>query len=610
MMGADEVGTHARLRAHRRVTDPLIATHSGRIVGTAGDAILADFPSVVEALSAAVEIQAALADRNAALPPEQRLEFRIGINLGDVIVDGDDIFGDGVNVAARIEALAEPGGIAVSGAVFEQVRNKLDYAFHDRGAHRVKNIAEPVRVYSVGAIGEAAPRRPRKALYLGLAAAAALGLIIVIAAVAAQLGLRQPIGAFGVDDAPAIGDEPDGQTSRTERPTIAVLPFESRSGDADQDYFSDGVTEDVIADLGRFSDLLVLSWSAVAPYKDRSVAPDELSRDLGVRYVVGGTLQRADDRLRVTVQLTDAERGVLLWSERYDEELEDIFAVQDKITRQVAGALAVHVTGLETERAFEKPTEDLGAYDLVLRARNLLRSVDRDRNLEARGMLQQASAIDPDYSEAYVGEGWTHLNDFLYGWTEWPDRAVERAGELAAHAIDLEERNASAHVLLADVLSFQRDFDGSNREIERAIALNPNDAMSRAIHGKLMFYTGRPKEAVASLELALRLNPHPSAWWIVDLAAAHYYLGHDNEAIRLLDRYDKLVEEHPGTHAILAAAHGQLDQQDAAAQMLARLRRVSPFFDANRFANNLAYNPEDKRRLLDGLRKAGLKVTE
>jgi TolB-like protein/class 3 adenylate cyclase/Flp pilus assembly protein TadD len=553
IMRVDEVGTHDRLMAYRKVAGALVASHSGRIVGTAGDAVLADFPSVIEALSAAVEIQAALAEHNAELPSDRRLEFRIGINLGDVIVDGDDIFGDGVNVAARIQALADPGGIAVSGAVFDQAHNKVEYVFHDRGSHNVKNIAEPVRVYSIGGVGRAAARRYGGALPRRINAVfGALALATVV--VGAVLWLLNPLDAFR--DASSGG--PTGQISRSDRPTIAVLPFENRSGDPDQDYFSDGVTEDVITELGRFSDLLVLSWSAVAPYKDRSVTPDELSRDLGVRYVVGGTLRRADDRLRVTVQLTDAERGVLLWSGRYDEQPEDIFTVQDKITRQVAGALAVRVTDIETERAFDKPTEDLGAYDLVLRGRDLLRRVARDTNLEARAMFRRASAIDPDYSEAYTGEGWTHLNDFLYGWTEWADRAVERAGDLAAHAIELDEREASAHVLLGEVLLYQRDFDRSFQEIEQAIAINPNDDIGRAVYGKLMLYTGRPAEAVSSLDLALQLNPNPVSWWVENLARAHYFLGNDSEVVRVLDRYSDLVEEHPAAHALRAAALAQL----------------------------------------------------
>jgi TolB-like protein/class 3 adenylate cyclase/Flp pilus assembly protein TadD len=605
LMSVDEVGTHNRLVTYRRATESLINGHSGRVVGTAGDAILADFPSVVEALAAAVEIQAALAQRNASLAAEERLEFRIGINLGDVIVDGNDIFGDGVNVAARIEELADPGGIAVSAAVFDQVRNKSGYSFHDRGAHRVKNIAEPVRVYSVGAAGgRVAPRR--RTLFERRAKLALAVLALVAVVVAAALFWWKPLAALRGPDVPSVA----GKSARTDRPTVAVLPFDDRGGDADQNYFSDGVTEDVIANLGRFSDLLVLSWNAVAPYKARSVEPKELSRALNVRYVVGGTLQRAGDRIRVTVQLTDAEQGVLLWSERYDEQLSDIFEVQDRIARQVVGALAVRVTDLETQRAFDKPTADLGAYELVLRARELLRRVERDSNLQARGMLQRASALDPDYSEAHVGEGQTHLNDFLYGWSEWPDRAIERAGELATQAIELDERNASAHLLLAEVMLFRGDLERAREDIERALTLNPNDAMGHAILGQLLLHEGQPEEAVPALELALRLDPNPVAWWVENLARAYYFLGRDGDAVRLRDRFGKLIEEHPGGPAILAAAYGQLGEGKAAAEMLASLRRVSPFFDAETFARNLSSRPEHEARLLDGLHKAGIDATE
>lgn len=416
LMGLDEAGTHARLIACRKVVQERIERHGGRLVGTAGDAVLAEFPSVVEALDAARETQQALEGRNAGLPEEHRLTLRIGLNLGEVIVDGDDIFGDGVNVAARLQALAEPGGIAVSGAVRDQCKSHPGVAFEDRGLQRLKNVAEPVRVLAVrdlsSRVALAQPRRSRRWL-VGGAIAAALALLAVAAAlywtgVPSWPWASPPEGDRQSMPAPGRAELPG-------KPTIAVLPFADQGGDAENAYFADGVTEDIIGELGRFSSLFVLSWSAVAPYKETAVTPEELRRDLDVRYVVSGTIRRADNRLRVTVQLTDAVRGVLLWSERYDERLADVFAVQDQITRQVVGALAVHLSRVEQARVFAKPTASLGAYDLVLRGRELLQRIERDANFNARAMFEAALAIDPHYADAHVGLAFTNLADFKYG---------------------------------------------------------------------------------------------------------------------------------------------------------------------------------------------------
>lgn len=605
LMGDDEDGTHARLVAYRAVFDKLVSVHGGRIVGTAGDAVLADFSSVIEGLSAAVEIQTKLAEQNATLPPEQKFHFRIGINLGDVIIDGDDIFGDGVNVAARVQSLADPGGIAISGAVHDQVVKKVDFGFHYRGEHRVKNVSEPVRVFAVSAAGSAItpvqkpPRRRRL-----LAVAAATVLVVVGGALLWRWG---PIGIPRVGpEAPKAVDSRVQEQRQAGKPTIAVLPFEDRGGsDEAQTYFSDGITEDIISDLGRFSNLLVLSWNAVAPYKGRAISPEELGRDLDVRYVVGGTVRRAGNGLRVTIQLTDAERGVLLWSERYDEQLEDVFALQDSIVRSVVGALAVRLTHLEQERVFEKPTENLGAYDLVLRGRDLLRRVERGTNLEARAMFERAIEIDPRYGDAYVGLGWTHINDILWGWSEWPHRSLERAGELATRAIALDDQNAPAHALLAQVFRFQQDQDRAEQEATRAIELNPNNATSHAILGTLRVWAGQPEEALPPLELAVRLDPSPIAWSVVNLGLTYYLLGRYEDAIALLDRYAGRFAEDPAPFAVQAAAYAQIGRLDEAAQAVARLKRISPFFDARVYAGNFA-NPEHSRHFLDGMHKAGL----
>lgn len=604
LMGEDEVGTHARLMAYRERIDELILRRDGRIVGTAGDAVLSDFPSVVEALTAATEIQDALAERNASLPPEQKLEFRIGINLGDVIVEGDDIFGDGVNVAARVEALAEPGGIAISGPVYDQVKNKLELAFHDQGLHRVKNIADPIRVYGV-ALGAGATsgtkRRGGRRRWLAAALAALVALAGGLAFWMLGSGTDREQQAALSESETLSGDA----LPSPGKPTIAVLPFEDRGGVAADDYFIDGVTEDVIIDLGRFSNLLVLSWNAVAPYKGKTVELPDLSRELDVRYVVGGTVRRAGEQLRITVQLTDAQRGVLLWSERYDSDLEDLFAVQDRIAREVVGTLAVQLTKLEQDRAFEKPTENLDAYDRVLRGRALMRRIERATNVQARELFEGARSLDARYVDAMVGLGLTHIYDFWFGWTEWPHQSIEEARLLAEQAIGLDERDAPAHALLASALTYQGDFAQAEQVIARAIELNPNNPMGLAIRGMINQWSGRPDEAIRSLELALRLDPRPITWWLVSLGQSYYLMNRYEEAVALVAPLQGQATENPATFALLAAAYGQLGQQDQAATVLASLKRISPFFDPELYAGNMV-DPNHARHLLEGLRKAGL----
>jgi len=605
LMDADEAGTHARLIGFRQLIDAALDQHGGTLIGTAGDAVLATFTSVTGGLAAAIAMQRAMAERNEGVPADEQLLFRIGLNLGDVIVDGDDIFGTGVNVAARLEALAEPGGIAVAGAVRDQVVGKVDVAFTDRGLCHVKNIADPIRVYAVaGATGEIrsrwlAPGR-RRAWRVVLAATAVA--VMLAAAVALAPDWLSRTGDETISDRESGADT---VVAGIGKPTIAVLPFKDQSGIGGQDYFSDGVTEDIIRALGRFSGLLVLSWSAVAPYKGRAAVLDELGEALGARYVVGGTIRQSGDQLRVSVELTDTQRGVLLWSERFDDRLEDIFAVQDRITQQVVATLAGRVRRLEQAEALAKPTESLGAYDLVLRGRNLLRWVERDANYDARSLFERAIAIDPSYADAHVGLGWTFLNDFLWGWTQWPHRAMAQAEASARRAIELDDRNAAAHALRAFVFTFRRQFEAAETAIDLALELNPNDAMSHAIRGDLMVYGGRPEEAIQPLETALQLDPHPLAWWLVDLGQAYYLEGRYADVVALFDRFTGEFEEDPGPHAILAAAHAKLGDSRAASAAAEQLRRVSPFFDSETYARGIA-GAEHQRHLLDGLRKAGL----
>jgi TolB-like protein/Tfp pilus assembly protein PilF len=601
LMGADETGTHERLLACRGVIDELIAKHDGRVVQTGGDSVLADFPSVVEALLAAVDLQKALGEHNLKLSHDQRLDFRIGINLGDVIVDGDDIFGDGVNVAARVQALAEPGGIAISGAVYEQVSNKLDLNYRDRGSHTVKNIAAPVRVYSIAAEGAATRIPPANTQRIRLGWLGA-GVVAFLALAGLALWFVWPTW---LDRGTTLAPAPETKAELAAEPTIAVLPFENQGGDPDQEYFADGVTEDLITALGRFSSLLVMSWEAVAPYQEQTVTPKQLSAQLNVRYVVDGSVRRAGERVRVTARLTDAERGVLLWSDRYDKALDDIFAVQDDITRQIAGTLTVKLSEIEQARAVAKPTDSLAAYDYYLRGRQQLHRYGRSANLEAEETLEKAIELDPSYADAYVGLGWVHLDRAAYGWTEWPHAAVEKAAELARQALRLKGANAAAHGLLASAYIYQNRYDLALAEVERALELNPNAWESHSDRGWVLLTSGRTTESIEEFEAALRLNPNSFAADFANLGSAYFLERRYDDAITTLEGGLNREPEFVALHIALAAAYAEAGRDEDAKRVAATVRRLSPFFEVDAFGEYFR-DPAVRERFAVALRKAGL----
>jgi len=613
LMGLDEAGTHARLMASRGMIDRRITARGGRIVGTAGDSVLADFPSVVAALDAAVDIQRALHEENEPIAPEQRLEFRIGINLGDVIVEGDDIFGDGVNVAARLEGLSDPGGICVSGKVYEEVKHKLNPSFRDRGTHQVKNIAEPIHVYSVEPEGaglrvKAAgrsgwPRHAIVAVGVGALLAGAIGLSLLVPGWR-QIFATSPFGLFEgkVGSGLAKSAPSDGLLAK---PTIAVLPFENQSGEAERNHFNEGVTQDIIGALGRFANLQLMSWDAVSQYQATTPSLEQVTTDLGVRYVVSGSIRRDASRVRVAVRLTDGVRGLLLWSERYDQPIDDIFTLQEKITQGVVGALAVRLTALEQERALAKPTDNLDAYEFVLRGRQHFQREARSENLKARELFEKAIELAPDYAEAWVRLGWTYNHDTAYGWTERPDRALQQAFDLAQEAIRLDPSNASAHTLLSNVYVYRQRHDLGLAEIDRAIALNPSDAEAHGWRGWIMLSLGRTAEAIHSSEMALRFNPNSPPSVSGNLGWAYFLEGRNDDAIELLE---SSLGQHPDAtfgHAALAAAYAESDRPVDAARAAANVRRLHPFFEVNPFGE-LFRDPHDRKRIAAALRNAGL----
>jgi adenylate cyclase len=607
LMGEDEAGTHQKLGELRGAVDPLIAAHGGRIVGTAGDSVLADFASVVDALNCAVEMQRASRAINDPLPPERRLELRIGVNLGDVIVDDDDIFGDGVNIAARLEALAQPGTVCISQTVYDQVRNKLDLDYRPLGAHRVKNIAEPVRAYAVGMPAAAPPakRRPRSLL----AAAGAIVLAVGgLAAWALHLDTIREISWLGAAPKPLEVTSLASPARLAGRPSIAVLPFKNQSGDASQDFFSDGITEDVITALGRFSNLLVIAKSATFPFKDSNAAPAEIGRLLDARYLLEGSVRRAGDRIRVNAELTEAATGIHVWSETYDSEGKDIFAVQDDIARRVVGAGAVKLTRFERERILTKPTENLAAYEYVLRGREFLSHPSRDKNDEAAALFQRAIDLDPNYAAAYAALGGLHFEAVVSGWPEFRQDELEQAETLAQKALALDPSTTSAYRLLAIINMYKRRYELALGQIDRALEINPSDAESYGQRGNILVWAGRAAEALPWLEGALRFD-RAHALTSQNLCFAYFFLGRYAEAVESCDR---ALSRSPGrsiqmlTRPFLAATYAEMGRNQDAEGDRVVVMHLSPFFDARIFAEQFG-TQEARDHILEGLKKAGFR---
>jgi adenylate cyclase len=608
MMGRDESGTLAALKAVRLdLTDPAIAVHGGRIVKTTGDGLLLEFPSVVDAVRCVVEVQTAMAARNADIPEERRIVFRVGVNLGDVIIEGDDIFGDGVNVAARLQEIAEPGGACISSRVHEDVRDRLDVAFEDAGEQSLKNIARPLRVYrwrlasTAGSAAQPPTRAPATRMRIPW--------LVTVAAVVLVLGLAgwwwfptmsSLLPLFQVTDATTSVTAPVSS-----RPGVAVLPFINLSGDPSQEYFSDGITEDVIVALGRFGSLTVMARNAVFPFKGKNAKPAEIGRALGVRYLVEGSVRRAGERVRVSVQLTDTVAGKLLWSQQYDEELKDVFAVQDAIARQVAGALAVSLTQFEQRRALSKPTGNLDAYDLVLQGRERFLRITRPANREARQLFERATTLDPRYAEAYAWLGRAYLQMVTYGWTEDPDGVVRRALDLGQTAVTLDPDSTAGHRVLGLVHLMRSEYGQAAAEIDRVLALNPSDSEGLEGRAELLLWLGRFDQSIEAGEAALRVDPLPDPAPLLYLGLAYYEQHRHAEALRVLEQGVARRPDNPSLHAALAATLAQLDRMPEAVRERTTVRRVSPFFDAATFGSSFQ-NPAHQAYLAEGLAKAGL----
>jgi adenylate cyclase len=593
LMSAAEDETHADLVSSMETAESAVDAHGGRLSGKAGDSFVAHFDSILDALAAARDFQARIAEANAGKSAEQQLKFRIGLNLGEIIEDGADIFGSGVNIAARIQTLAPAGGIAVSGSVHGIVKNRVNLQFTNLGEHEVKNIPDPVRVFAVAQEAVMPVAKPQRWIVMSVVFLALLAFAVALWSMGTGTALWTP------------GENASGgQLAQSDaRPTVAVLPFEVFPDTKDQAVFGDGVTEDVIAELGRFSGILVLSWSAVSSFRGQAVSMERLKNELGVRYVVSGSVRQSASTIRIAVQLSDAARGVLLWSSRYEEPFADLFSVQDRISREVVRTLAVKVTSFEQQRSLAKPTDSLNAYEKVLRGRQLLSDPEFSDNLDARELFQEAIDLDPEYADAHVGIGLTHIADLYWGWVEDPRDALDASERQALKALNLNPDHAGARALWSETLWLQGDLSRAEEEISRALALNPNNSHSHMINGRLLLFRGKIMEAIWALELAIRIDPSIRA--IVPLATAYYLLGQYDQAVNLLDSQLGEFPDDPVPHAIRAAALAQLGRNEDAEAAAENVRKIYPFFNSAVAASNFNA-PDAAERLEDGFRKAGL----
>jgi TolB-like protein len=556
LMAADEEATLERLRACRAIIDATIAGHDGRLVNTAGDSVLAEFPSAVEAVRCAMEIQRQLAEANADLAEDRRMAFRIGIHLGDVMVEGEDLLGDGVNVAARLESLAEPGGIAVSASIFDQVEGKLDLAFTDMGAQQVKNIDRPVRVYAAG----------------------------IAAATTAPEASREPGAPAGT------------------RPVIAALPFANMSRSEDDEYFADGLTEDIITALSRFRELSVIARNSTFQYKGRAVDVGQAGRELGAGYVLEGSVRRAANRVRITAQLIQCSDGTHVWADRYDRDMEDIFAVQDEVTQKIAAALGVRLQDAARELALRKSPADLNAYDCVLRARRYTVTLAEEEHARARDLLEKAIALDPAYADAYAMLANVYLAEHRFNHNPRPD-PIGRAMAMAQKAIELDPQNAYARCWLAIVHFFRHENERFDAEARRALALNPNDPETLAEMGHYYTYMGQFERGVELTRRAIALNPLHPGWYHFSFARKHL-AEHDYAA--LLSDIDQIDMPHfYWTWMLQAAALGHLGESERAAAALAKMRELAPGLDPPAEIDKWNAAPDDREHIIDGLTKAG-----
>jgi class 3 adenylate cyclase/TolB-like protein len=566
LMGMDEAATLAALKTHREeLIDPKIAAHNGRIVKLMGDGALVEFASVVDAVRCAVEIQQRMEERNRDVPEDRRIVLRIGINLGDIIVEGDDIFGDGVNVAARLETLADPGGICVSRSVRDQIRDKIRIPLDDLGQIEVKNIARPIRAFRMlgeaGAPASAAKRREIKMRPGYLVTAMATVAVIVAAALVVQLIALSP-------EVPDVG------------PSIAVLPFDNISGDPEQAYFSDGMTADLITDLSHVSGWSVIAYATMKDFKGRGIK--DVSAELGVSHVVTGRVRKVDDRIRINVELIDAGTSLQPWGERYDRRITDVLALQDEVVKRIVSALAVELTPDEQERLENADEVDPEAYDLLLRGLAEYRRFTRVTNAAARDYFEQALAYNPDYARAYAGLALTYGMDASLGWVDEPEDALNKGLSMAQRALGLSDEIPEVYFALAVVYRNQKRHAEGIAASRRSIDIDPNYADGYAQLAINLNFAGQPEEGLQAILKAMELNPRSPFFYVWLEGQSHYLLGQFDEAAELFERVAQSNPEFPAAHKMLAATYIELGRTDDAEWAAEELQALNPDFSLER----------------------------
>jgi adenylate cyclase len=558
LMARDEVATLARLKACRAIIDGLIASHRGRIFNTAGDSVVADFASAVDAVQCAVAVQAAIVTENAGRAADEPMQFRIGVHVGDVIVDGSNLLGDSVNIAARLEALAEPGSIYVSAPARDHIGNKLPLGFDDLGDQQVKNIAQAIRVYRVQT----------------------------------ETSASKPIAALPLPD----------------KPSIAVLPFANMSGDPEQEFFADGIAEDIITALSRYPSLFVIARNSCFTYKGRAVDVKQVGSELGVRYVLEGGLRKSGNRIRVTAQLVEAGTGNHLWAERYDRDLADIFAVQDEITEAVTIAIAPAIADAEQQRAMRKPPASLDAWSAYQRGLWHLGKANLEDNALAQKFFQQSIDIDPSFGGGYRGLAGAHFLAAAAFQTQGLAEAQKSVEQMARRAVALDSADAEARSCLGLALLLRGDHEGALAEEERALAISPNLASAHGQRGTALVFAGRPREGLTALHTSIRLDPHDPflAVRLMHVASALYFSRDYKAAVEAATRAIRAFPDFPLTYRWLAAALGQTGRTAEAKQALQNAIAIAPSsFDVYVRGRAPWMRLEDHVHILEGLRKAG-----
>src|SRR5215510_289316 len=616
-MGADEARMLRLLDVHNRIIRPAVADHRGTVIKTIGDAFLVDFPSVVHAVHCAQAIQAQLRAYNAAKDKEEQIHVRIGIHSGDIVQRDGDVFGDGVNIASRLQEQAAPDTICISDVVYRDVAQKIAVGtVVSLGRAKLKNIAQRFHVYAL------LPESPKGVwqtlrvqrlqlsrrvgtAYLAWPGVALGGLLLIAGTLAAVQYLSRP--PLSPQSSVLVTQEAQSAFSLPDKPSIVVLPFVNMSKDPEQEYFSDGITEDLTSALSKISSLFVIARNSAFTYKGKAVKVQDVSQELGVRYVLEGSVRKADNQVRITAQLIDATTGGHLWSERYDRPLQDIFALQDDVVGKIVTTLKLQLTVQEQGIVVHKTTDNLAAYDSFLRGLESYNRPTQEANAQARQMFEKALALDPQYAEAYAFLGRTYDREWGLQWSQDP-QTLERALVLAQQAVALDDSSPLAHWALGVASLWKKQHDRAIAEIERAIALDPNDADSYWWLGAILGFAGRPEEAIGLIEKAMRLNPHYPPIYLFSLGHSYYLMGRYEEAIATLKRVLNRNPDFLPAHLDLAIIYSELGREEEARAEVAEILRISPNFSLEVLRQRLPYkDPAVLERVLGGLRKAGLK---